>query len=36
MSTLAKEQIKKFVNDNCLTQDEVDLFSKLVDSIETE
>lgn len=33
MSVLAKEQIKKFARDNCLTQDEVDLFSRLVDEI---
>ena len=34
MSFMAKEQIKRFARDNCLTQEEIDLFSKLVDEIE--
>lgn len=34
MSAIAKEQIKKFARDNCLTQNEVDLFSNLVEQIE--
>lgn len=29
-----KAFVKKFAMDNCLTQEEVDLFSKLVDEIE--
>jgi hypothetical protein len=36
MSALSKEQIKKFARDNCLSQDEIDLFSKLVDCIEVQ
>ena len=34
MSFIAKEQIKKFARDNCFTQEEMDLFSKLVTLIE--
>ena len=36
ISFLASEQIKKFARDNCLTQSEMDLFSKLVDKFEIE
>ena len=36
MSFMALQQIKRFARENCLTQEEVDLFSKLVDNIEVE
>ena len=33
---VAKEQIKQFARDNCLTQEEIDLFSKLIDCLEVD